>query len=161
MLHYRTLCYIFIFIEKICISGHIKYKFMEFVLPSVAWLFENFMRKHRKWTARLPLSAGCFLIAQAGFFICCTTTVGLFWGIIILLNSMYQAVTFSFKVLQNFIVYESAEDRNLRTSFNRVKNSLSCNIFTRYYCNWDALRTCQRWTCFLEPCFFPRALKIV
>ena len=27
-----------------------------------------------------------FLIAQAGFFICCTTTVGLFWGIIILLK---------------------------------------------------------------------------
>ena len=34
---------------------------------------------------------------------------------------MYQAVTFSFKVLQNLIVYESAEDRNLRASFNRVK----------------------------------------
>ena len=34
---------------------------------------------------------------------------------------MYQAVTFSFKVLQNFIVYESAEDRNLRAFFNRVK----------------------------------------
>ena len=27
-----------------------------------------------------------FLIAQAGFFICCTTTVGLFWGITILLK---------------------------------------------------------------------------
>ena len=26
------------------------------------------------WTARLPLSARCSLIAQAGFFICCTTT---------------------------------------------------------------------------------------
>ena len=41
---------------------------------------------------------------------------------------MYQAVIFSFKVSQNFIVYESAEDRNLRAIFNRVKNSLSCNI---------------------------------
>ena len=36
---------------------------------------------------------------------------------------MYQAVIFSFKVLQNFIVYESAEDRNLRAFFNRVQNS--------------------------------------
>ena len=35
---------------------------------------------------------------------------------------------FSFKVSQNFIVYESAEDRNLRAFFKRVKNSLSCNI---------------------------------
>ena len=34
---------------------------------------------------------------------------------------MYQAVIFSFKVSQNFIVYESAEDRNLRGIFNRVK----------------------------------------
>ena len=46
---------------------------------------------------------------------------------------MYQAVIFSFKVLQNFIVYESAEDRNLRAFLNRVKNSLSCNIFTKLY----------------------------
>ena len=45
---------------------------------------------------------------------------------------MYQAVIFSFKVLQKFIVYESAEDRNLRAFFNHVKNSLSCNIFTKY-----------------------------
>ena len=52
---------------------------------------------------------------------------------------MYQAMIFSFKVSQNFIVYESAGDRNLRAFFNRVKNLLSCNIFTKYYCNWDAL----------------------
>ena len=44
---------------------------------------------------------------------------------------MYQAVIFSFKVLQNFIVYESAEDRNLRAFINRVKNSLTCNILTK------------------------------
>ena len=31
---------------------------------------------------------------------------------------MYQAVIFSFKVSQNFIFYESAEDRNLRAIFN-------------------------------------------
>ena len=34
---------------------------------------------------------------------------------------MYQAVFFSFKVLQNFIVYENAQDRNPRAFFNRVK----------------------------------------
>ena len=28
---------------------------------------------------------------------------------------MYQAMIFSFKVLQNFIVYESAEDRSFLT----------------------------------------------
>ena len=44
---------------------------------------------------------------------------------------MYQAVIFSLKVAQNFISYESAEDRNLRAIFNRVKNALSCNIFTK------------------------------
>ena len=44
---------------------------------------------------------------------------------------MYQAMIFSFKVSQNFFVYESAEDSNLRAFFNRVKNSLSCNIFTK------------------------------
>ena len=44
---------------------------------------------------------------------------------------MYQAVIFSFKVLQNFIVYESAEDRNLRAFLNRVKTSLPYNIFTK------------------------------
>ena len=36
---------------------------------------------------------------------------------------MYQAVIFSFKVSQNFIVYESAEDRNLWAIFKRVKNA--------------------------------------
>ena len=34
---------------------------------------------------------------------------------------MYQTVIFSFKVSQNFIVYESAEDRNFLAIFNRVK----------------------------------------
>ena len=41
---------------------------------------------------------------------------------------MHQAVIFSFKGLQNFIVYKSAEDRNLRAFFNRLKNSLSFNF---------------------------------
>ena len=54
---------------------------------------------------------------------------------------MYQAVIFSLKVSQNFISYESAEDRTLRAIFNRVKNALSC---TKWHFNWDALLTCQR-----------------
>ena len=81
----------------------------------------HFMQKHRKWTARLPLLARCFLIAQSGFFICCTKTVGLYWGIMILLKFHVPSRDFSFKVSQNFIVYESAENRNLRAFFNRVK----------------------------------------
>ena len=43
---------------------------------------------------------------------------------------MYQAVIFSLKVSQNFISYESAEDRGFLI-FDRVKNALSCNIFTK------------------------------
>ena len=46
----------------------------------------HFMQKHRKWTARLPLSTRCFLIPQAGFFIRCNATVGFYRGIIILLK---------------------------------------------------------------------------
>ena len=43
---------------------------------------------------------------------------------------MYQAVIFSFKVSQNFIFYESAEDGNLRAIFNRVKKK---NIILQYF----------------------------
>ena len=56
---------------------------------------------------------------------------GAFLRLIILLKFYVPSRDFSFKVLQNFIVYESAEDRNLRALFNRVKNSSSCNIFTK------------------------------
>ena len=69
----------------------------------------HFMQEHRK----------------LDFFICCTTTVGLFWCIIIILKFHVPSRDF---FLQSFIVYESAEDRNLRGFFNRVKNSLPCNI---------------------------------
>ena len=48
---------------------HADNDFMEFVLSPVAWQFEHFMKKHRKWTARLPLSTGRFSIAQGWFFI--------------------------------------------------------------------------------------------
>ena len=42
---------------------------------------------------------------------------------------MYKAVIFSFKVSQNFIVYESAEDRTLSASFNRVKKFIILQYF--------------------------------
>ena len=69
---------------------------LEFVLPPVAWREFNvhFMQKHPKWTARLPLSASCFLIAQAGFFTCCTTTVGLYWDIMILIKFLLPSRDF-------------------------------------------------------------------
>ena len=99
---------------------------MEFVLPPVAWRFQHFMQKHRKWTSRLPLSTGCFLIAQAGFFYM------LYYNSRALLrynNSIYQAVIFFFKVSQKFIVHESAEDRNLRVIFNREKKCIILQYF--------------------------------
>ena len=99
---------------------------MEFVLPPVAWRFQHFMQKHRKWTSRLPLSTGCFLIAQAGIFYM------LYYNSRALLrynNSIYQAVIFFFKVSQKFIVHESAEDRNLRVIFNREKKCIILQYF--------------------------------
>ena len=38
---------------------------------------------------------------------------------------------FFFKVLQIFISYESAKDKNLRAFFSRVQNASSCNIFNQ------------------------------
>ena len=61
-------------IFRICISwissnqiwvadeSHADNDFMEFVLHLVAWQSQHLMQKHRKWTAHLPLSTGCFLI---------------------------------------------------------------------------------------------------
>ena len=72
-------------IFRICISwissnqiwvadeSHADNDFMEFVLPLVAWQSQHFIQKHRKWTAHLPLSTGCFLIAHAWFFLWCCT----------------------------------------------------------------------------------------
>ena len=84
------------------------------------------MQKHRKWTSRLPLSTGCFLIVQAGIFYM------LYYNSRALLrynNSIYQAVIFFCKVSQKFIVHESAEDRNLRVIFNREKKMHYLAIF--------------------------------
>ena len=62
---------------------------MEFVLSAVAW---------RPSTA----TAGCFLIAQAGLFICCTKTVRLFWGIMILLKFHVPSRDFFLQSFANF-----------------------------------------------------------
>ena len=133
---------------------------MEFVLPPVAWRFQHFMQKHRKWTSRLPLSTGCFLIVQAGIFYM------LYYNSRALLkynNSIYQAVIFFFKVSQKFIVHESAEDRNLRVIFNREKKMHYLAIFlpNSIATRMPYLPAKDRWTCFLGPPFFSRALKMV
>ena len=44
---------------------------------------------------------------------------------------MYQAMRFFFKVLQMFIIYESAKDRKLQALFSWVQNASSCNIFNQ------------------------------
>ena len=50
---------------------------------------------------------------------------------------MYRTMIFFLKVLQIFIIYGSAKDRNLRAFFRRIQNAFSCNIFKQIkYCNW-------------------------
>ena len=74
---------------------------------------------------------------------------------------MYQAMIFSFKVSQNFIVYESAEDRNLWAIFNRVKKCIILQYFYQIILQKGCLTYLQRWICFLGQPFSPRALKMV
>ena len=94
------------------------------------------MPKHQKWTVRLPLSTGCFSISQAGVFLCYTTTVGLFWGIIILLWFYVPSCDFFF--LQSFANFHFCEDGNFRAFKSRVKNAFflhySCQIVFRLRC---------------------------
>ena len=62
---------------------------------------------------------------------------------------MYHTMIFVLKVLQIFIIYESAKDRNLRAFFRRVQNALSCNILKQIeYCNWPG--------CLYFDCDFPK-----
>ena len=70
---------------------------------------------------------------------------------------MYQAVIFSFKVSQNFIVYKSAEDRNLRAIFNRVKKH-SLQYFYHIVLQLECLTYLPKmnlfpWTTFLPESF--------
>ena len=74
---------------------------------------------------------------------------------------MYQAVIFSFKVSQNFIVYESAEDRNLWAIFNRVKNALSCNIWPNSIATGMPYLPAKDELVSLDRLSSPRALKMV
>ena len=111
------------------------------------------MQKHRKWTSRLPLSTGCFLIAQAGFFLLrynnsskipCTKP----W----FFPLKFPKISFLMKVLKIGI---------FGRFLTEWKMHYLAIFFTKWHFNWDALLTCQRWTCFLQPPFFPRALKMV
>ena len=67
---------------------------------------------------------------------------------------MYQAVIFSLKVSQNFISYESAEDRGFLI-FDRVKNALSCNIFTK----WPCLTYLPKMNLFPSTAFLPEGFE--
>ena len=67
---------------------------------------------------------------------------------------MYQAVIFSLKVSQNFNVYESAEDGNLRAIFNRVKKNIILQYFYQIALQLECLTYLPKmnlfpWTAFL------------
>ena len=72
---------------------------------------------------------------------------------------MYQAVIFSFKVSQIFIVYESAEDRNLRALFCPVKSALSCNIFYQIVLYLEYLTYLPKMNLFPGTAFLPEGFE--
>ena len=47
-------------------------------------------------------------------------------------DSVYQAVIFPSKFRKFSLFFESAEDKRTSVDFSRVKNALSCNIFTKF-----------------------------
>ena len=106
--------------------------FLEFVLPAVAWRFQRaFYAKTSKMNCTFTSLDALLFNSPSWIFymLYCNSRVLQRYN-----NSSkipcIKSWFFSFKVSQNFIVYESAEDRNLRAFFNQVKNSLSCYIFT-------------------------------
>ena len=72
---------------------------------------------------------------------------------------MYQAVIFSFKVLQNFIVYKSAEDRNLRAIFNRVKKNIILQNFYQIVLQLECLTYLPKMNLFLWTAFLPEGFE--
>ena len=83
---------------------------------------------------------------------------------------------FFFKVLQFFVIHESAKDRNLRAFFSRVQNALSCNIFNQIIwlkilqdnsinsinsivTGWDAYSYLPKIDLFLWTAFFPMGFE--
>ena len=74
---------------------------------------------------------------------------------------MYQAVIFSFKVSQNFIVYESAEDGNLRAIFNRVKKNIILQYFYQIVLQLECLTYLPKMNLFPWTAFLPEELKMV
>ena len=72
---------------------------------------------------------------------------------------MYKAVIFSFKVSQNFIVYESAEDRNLRGICNRVKNNIILQYFYQIVLQLECLTYLPKMKLFSWTAFLPQGFE--
>ena len=72
---------------------------------------------------------------------------------------MYQAAIFSFKVSQNFIVYESAEDRNLRAIFNRVKKNIILQYFYQIVSQLECLTYLPKMNLFTWTAFLPEGFE--
>ena len=72
---------------------------------------------------------------------------------------MYQAVIFSFKVSQNFIFYESAEDRNLRAIFNRVKKNIILQYFYQIVLQLECLTYLPKMNLFPWTAFLPEGFE--
>ena len=72
---------------------------------------------------------------------------------------MYQAVIFSFKVSQNFIVYESAEDGKLLAIFNRVKKNIILQYFYRIVLQLECLTYLPKMNLFPCTTFLPEGFE--
>ena len=72
---------------------------------------------------------------------------------------MYQAVIFSFKVSQNFIFNESAEDRNLRVIFNRVKKCIILQYFYQIVLWLGCLTYLPKMNLFSSTAFLPEGFE--
>ena len=72
---------------------------------------------------------------------------------------MYHAVFFAFKVSQNFIVYESAEDRNLRAIFNRVKKNIILQYFYQIALQLECLTYLPKMNSFPWTACLPEGLE--
>ena len=139
--------------------------FSEFVLPPVAWRFQPaFYAKSSKMNCAFTSHGGLLFNCPSWIFymlhynsrallryndsskISCTKP----W----FFSSKFRKISLLTKVLKIGIFRRFLTEHKI--------HYICCNILPNsIYCNWDALLTCQRWTCFLQPPFFPRALKMV
>ena len=72
---------------------------------------------------------------------------------------MYKAVIFSSKVSQNFIVYESAEDRNLRGIFNPEKKNTILQYFYQIVLQLKCLTYLPKMNLFPWTAFLPEGFE--